>query len=527
MPIIDLDQQSAAFNLPDADVTIVGAGAAGLAIACGLLQKGVSVLLVESGHHKPDPTREALNACELTGLPMGGAHWGRRRIIGGTTTAWGGQALPFSEIDFERRPWIANSGWPLDFSTLRPYYERASRFMRLDLLNYDSDVFPALGISDPGFEPALLRYHVAKWAPEPNFRRMYLKSLRNNARAYLVYSANVVRIDLDSTLTRVQSLTVRNFRDQSFQQAPRKLVLTVGGIETVRILLTNNHQLATGLGNRSGWVGRCFMDHPCVAIGRIVPREPRAFQHLFGPRFSRGRRYSIRLTLGAGEQRKRELANASASIMFTYPEGCDPVSFAKHVLSARSHPLRALAGIWGFLPQLASAGWALARTGLIYRPGATAEIALMVEQEPRPESCITLGSDRDQFGVPLTSIHWEYSRKTWETVVRFTAILKEEIERLHLGRVELDSRVGMDEPEWAALCTDVNHHMGTARMSVDASAGVVTPNLRIHDLDNLFICSSAVFPTGSHSNPTLTILALAFRLVDHLTRHADAQKEVA
>jgi choline dehydrogenase-like flavoprotein len=60
------------------------------------------------------------------------------------------------------------------------------------------------------------------------------------------------------------------------------------------------------------------------------------------------------------------------------------------------------------------------------------------------------------------------------------------------------------------------HHMGTTRMHRDPSQGVVDPNCRVHGMSNLFITGSATFPTGGYANPTLTIVALALRLADHI-----------
>jgi choline dehydrogenase-like flavoprotein len=58
--------------------------------------------------------------------------------------------------------------------------------------------------------------------------------------------------------------------------------------------------------------------------------------------------------------------------------------------------------------------------------------------------------------------------------------------------------------------------MGGMRLSVSPNGGVVDPNLRLHGMDNGYICSSAVFPTSGYSNPTHTLLALAVRLAEHL-----------
>ena len=60
------------------------------------------------------------------------------------------------------------------------------------------------------------------------------------------------------------------------------------------------------------------------------------------------------------------------------------------------------------------------------------------------------------------------------------------------------------------------HHMGTTRMHRDPDQGVVDPDCRVHDLSNLFIAGSSVFPTAGRNVPTLTLVALAIRLGDHL-----------
>ena len=60
------------------------------------------------------------------------------------------------------------------------------------------------------------------------------------------------------------------------------------------------------------------------------------------------------------------------------------------------------------------------------------------------------------------------------------------------------------------------HHMGTTRMHVEPRLGVVDENSRVHGTSNLFVTGSSVFPSGGYANPTLTIVALAARLGDHL-----------
>ena len=84
---------------------------------------------------------------------------------------------------------------------------------------------------------------------------------------------------------------------------------------------------------------------------------------------------------------------------------------------------------------------------------------------------------------------------------------------------QFDRRLARPERHaWPDHLRDQFHHIGTARMNDSPRQGVVDQNCRVHGIDNLYIGSSAVFPTGGHSNPTLTIIALCMRLSDRLKR---------
>jgi choline dehydrogenase-like flavoprotein len=67
-----------------------------------------------------------------------------------------------------------------------------------------------------------------------------------------------------------------------------------------------------------------------------------------------------------------------------------------------------------------------------------------------------------------------------------------------------------------ARSVPLGHHIGTARMAATPRKGVVDGDCAVFGLPNLYVASSAVFPTCSYANPTLTIVALAMRLAQHL-----------
>jgi choline dehydrogenase-like flavoprotein len=136
----------------------------------------------------------------------------------------------------------------------------------------------------------------------------------------------------------------------------------------------------------------------------------------------------------------------------------------------------------------------------------------MSEQLPNPQSRILLSEQRDRLGMNGVQLDWRLSPMDTESAIRSQEILDQEFKRAGLGR--LYTLLDADTPPqrirggW--------HHMGTTRMHVDPRKGIVDENSRIHGISNLFIAGPSVFPTSGYANPSLTIIALAVRLADHI-----------
>ena len=127
--------------------------------------------------------------------------------------------------------------------------------------------------------------------------------------------------------------------------------------------------------------------------------------------------------------------------------------------------------------------------------------------------------------MQLVFLNWQLSDIDIRTLIRGQQIIREELQLAGAGLVFMkrfaDRDGGFLEPVWGGYKANLDgshHHMGTTRMDTDATKGVVDENCRVHSTKNLFIAGSSVFPTGGFANPTLTIVALAARLADHLRR---------
>jgi choline dehydrogenase-like flavoprotein len=130
---------------------------------------------------------------------------------------------------------------------------------------------------------------------------------------------------------------------------------------------------------------------------------------------------------------------------------------------------------------------------------------------PNPQSRVYLSDKRDRFNMPLLVLDWQLRPEETHNLLRLQALLDTTLRQQHLGCLETPAA-----PFSEQLYTDASHHIGTTRMSTDPRQGVVNAECQVHGVANLFIAGSAVFPTAGHANPTLTIVALAIRLAEHL-----------
>ena len=153
----------------------------------------------------------------------------------------------------------------------------------------------------------------------------------------------------------------------------------------------------------------------------------------------------------------------------------------------------------------------------------SAVVNLNWEQTPNERSRITLDPRLVDpvFGQPAAHVDWRLNETDKRSAIRAFDITLEYLRRRGGERHEWITDVGggaedyLFPPAAGALETG-DHHMGALRMSARPDDGIVDVNARLHTVDNLYIAGSAIFPTGGYANPTLTIVALALRLADHL-----------
>lgn len=518
------------------DVCIVGAGAAGIALALQLIGTSREVCVIESGDFGPDDEIQSLYDLRSIGHPIRENFMARARYFGGSSNIWAGRSMKLNPIDLRARDWVPHSGWPIDFADLEAYYPSSGEILGLpscaglggDVSSLPHAAEPELTLfRDPRFRPRLVT-----WGRGPaRFGRAFRKPLIDSPNVRIYLNASATEVIPAERGDHVERVAVRTLNGNELRITARLYVLACGGLENARLLLVSRRADPCGIGNRHDLVGRYFMEHPRAIFGAVRLAVPMGSSLLLGLPVRDGK---IQLGIGLSDdvQRRDRLLNnyltLEPKLSEVAQQGYQSSVNVMKVLLRRGYAGSRLNVFRAELPEIRDLVYLLTPKEIMPHPVYRCYAALQrltrhyrrvheltvinyCEQVPRPESRVFLSNERDRLNMNSLVLDWRIGREETSTMLRLQHMLGEWLKARDLGTLD---GAASDAP--APSYTDASHHMGTTRMSDDPKQGVVDRNGRVHDVDNLFIAGSSVFPTVGHANPTLTIVALALRLADHL-----------
>ena len=503
------------------DVCIVGAGAAGISLAVELRRRGKKVLIVEGGGARFEPASQALYAGQADGLDFEGLTEGRFRVLGGTTTQWGGQILEIDEAVFGPRPWTPNPPWPFPKSELARHYRRAIEIEGLETAQDSADaLWAAMGLAKPALGPDLVSAF-SRWCPQTNFAALHAATLKDPAVSVYVHD-NLEALEFSGDDRTVRAIRCRSLGGRTARFNVGAVALCMGGIETSRFLLQPpaDGAIAPWRGNR--WIGRGFQDHISASVATITDCRLKPLASYFDYRAVKGHRYHPKMILAPQAQARLGALDICGTVAAT-TDGSDDLAraFATLRLVRTGRISRAsfgeLAHLARCLPSLLWQKLPLSRAA-VGAPWEARTLRLWVhcEQTAGSGGMVTLGAERDALGQLRPVLEWRAGDLELHSIRAYLKTLGQAFEDHGLGRVIPDPAVMDDDEALRATFRESSHHIGGARMAASPEAGVVDADLKLFGTANAYVCSSAVFPSAGFVNPTHTIIALACRLAEHL-----------
>jgi choline dehydrogenase-like flavoprotein len=535
------------------DVLIIGSGAAGGMAAWNLTRKGVNVTMLDAGrkferrefwtHVKPWERQQRLDAGQKPPsivldpaeqpyiTPLGQNFeltrvWGR----GGKTNIWGRVSLRYGDLDFagpERDGW--EIPWPIRYKDIAPYYDRVDQLIGVCGGDDDLDSLPGsrfhlpppaprcgerlmqraakgLGITMvAGRRAVLTRPHNGHPACHYcgacgrgcdvgaffNSSDYLIEPALTSGRLRVVDNAVVARVltDAEGQANGVQYFD--RYTKEERRIRARVVVVAASCIDSTRILLNSkSRQHPNGIGNSSDVIGRYLSEQVRLHMYGFVPEllggpvgndDGIGGEHVYLPRFNHR------------DGKKRDYLRGFGMQFWGCGAG-DNASFAK---------------------DLPGFGASFKKEVKRHYPALVA-LHPYGEVLPYADNRITVeGTSLDQYGVPVARIEFKYRenerkmmREMYDTAQSILKAAKAEVMPF--------------DPEYMGMPGQAIHEHSTCRMGADPKRSALNGFCQSHEVKNMFVVDGAAFTTASEKNPTLTILALAWRATDYLAREMKA-----
>jgi len=496
-------------SLIQGDICIIGAGAAGVSIALDWMKTPYKVILLESGGFEYDEKVQDLNGGKTTGQKYFPLKASRLRFFGGTTGHWAGMCSPYDNVDFVKRNWVPDSGWPITRQDMDPFYARAHEILHLGPYNYDFNYWQK---ELPNLNAFPLDQNVVwnkMWQfSQARFGEIYKETIIKAKNVHLYTYATAVNIMTNPNLSSVSEVTVKNYAGKTHKVRAKHFILACGAIQNARLLLASNSQVPKGLGNDRDVVGRYFMEHLEIASAELWLLKPfptDLYSWHFGVT-----KACAELAITEKVQADNRILNGTASML--------PLALGRHTKSRMEiwqddDPRKSLEKLFAHWDEAAKEA-EKENKGNITR---AYQFSTRIEQSPNPNSRVTIGNEKDELGVPRANLHWELTALDKRSIRRIYQLIGQQMGVAGIARVKLmDYLADENDNSFPDTTNGGWHHMGTTRMSDDPKKGVVNANCQVHGIDNLYVAGSGCFTTAGAPNPTLTLVSLSLRLSDHV-----------
>jgi GMC oxidoreductase/FAD binding domain len=531
-----------------ADVCVIGGGPVGIITALELCDKGFRVLLLESGGRTPTAEAQALQGAE--NISPGNHHDPKTTVarrLGGTSNLWGGRCLPHDAIDFEDRPWVDQTAWPIRQKDLAPYLGKACEKLGAGRAVFSS---PLAGVTaDASFSVDSLE----RWSNVPRMQVLHKAALEETPSLYVALGATALGFDYDEN-GRITAIRAHLQTAGEGRIAVTRVILAAGGNESTRLLLSEQRARPDLFGDH---LGRYYMGHVNGCIAGITFDNQALHDGLDFHIDAHGSYVRRRIQPGVATQQKNNLANVAfwpvvpeiadpshrcgpLSAVFlalsTAPigrrllaepirvkhVGLPPYKRAAHIANMLRDPLTTI----GFAP------WFIWKTkvakprlpGLFLKnPAQRYGLEYHSEHLPSADSRLTLSNETDALGLPRLKIDLRFSEADAASVVRAHDAIETWLTDNKLAR--LTYRMPPDQRA-AAILNEAKHgahQIGTIRMAASRDDGIVDGTCRAFDVPNLHVISTAVLRTSSHGNPTVTAVQLGLRLADQMAAGAGSK----
>ena len=222
------------------EVAIVGAGPVGLAVAMRLAGRVGRIVIVEAGstEFKPAEILEFFKAAQINDPRHLPTELNRRRMLGGTTSIWGGRCIPFDPEDFA--PTRMRPGWPIAYAEMDAHIAEALEFLDAGEPEFSAaSALPKQPVSLELSAGDLAIDRIERYSKPTNLWRKWRATLARSRDVTVIHGATCTSVVTNADGTRAIALKLRTISNRSHKVRASVIILACGGLKTPRLLLAS------------------------------------------------------------------------------------------------------------------------------------------------------------------------------------------------------------------------------------------------------------------------------------------------
>ena len=267
--------------------------------------------------------------------------------------------------------------------------------------------------------------------------------------------------------------------------------------------LGNPHILLNLLGKFNNNLGKFLCDHPHINLGKIKDIEIDKFKKIIKP--------NIKLHIGDKEDEAALVIKDKkyfCGVQLDYK--IDPAKqLIRFFIRIKSLKIRLILNLFSFM--IRKINGAFFMMGTIFKKYYKYSFEFFFSQNPNSNNRIFLSNTTDKFGLRKININWNLKKDDFISYVRL------------IKKISKNENVKIKHKDLLkSFYKNVlvgQHPSCTTKIGKNRSDGVVDKNLKLFGFNNVYIVGSSVFPSNGYTNPTWTIMTLAFRLAKKLIKN--------
>jgi|ETNmetMinimDraft_16_1059900.scaffolds.fasta_scaffold16972_1 hypothetical protein len=455
-------------NFNNFPVAIFGTGPAGITVALELEKKNIKCLLIEAGDENYSKTSQAFYKGKVIGDQITDLSSNRLRQLGGTSGIWGGWSKPMEKYNFDL--------WPLKANDLDSYSKKACKILDINYQFRRSSL-------NKFFNQIEFQYSKVRFAHK------YKKHIKNSNNILLVLNTQLSHFIGHNNNTEY-AVCISN--KVTKRVSTKYFILACGGIENSRILLWTRKK-NQGFIDDDLPIGKYWMNHPWILGGAGIINKKKLKKKLENHFLE----YEGPLHFAAKEELINSKKILSAAIYMNAKEDTKIYKeIIKNILCVAPEYGKKIAHM-------------VSKKSL-----KCGNIFMHVEDAPNENNRIILDKEKDELGIPSVKLFYKTSEYSLKTAKLFLEEFGNLCVKDDIGRIAIkDSIYNL---EAIKLLGPTCHHMGGTRMGINKFNSVVNKDLKVHNINNLYVSGSSNFVTGGYTNPTYTIVQLAIRLAEKI-----------